>query len=151
VEDNGQGNAGRGRSTANTFPIGGNLTPNIKGQEFFDPVANLRLDQQWGFVGVSGALHDASGGYYGSTEGTGHPGDKFGWAVQVGGLLNNPFGLQGDTIAAEAVYSKGAAGYATAAFGPTEVFGSGRSVGLGTLAEGLFTTGTGVELTTVWS
>src|SRR5262249_30673423 len=47
VEDNGQGNAGRGRSTANTFPIGGNLTPNIKGQEFFDPVANLRLDQQW--------------------------------------------------------------------------------------------------------
>jgi hypothetical protein len=154
LEDNGQGNAGRGRSTDNltTGAI------DIKGQEFFDPVFNLRLDQQWGFVGVSGALHDASAGYYSGPggvllEGNGHPGDKFGWAVQVGGLLNNPFGLQGDTIAAEAVYSKGAAGYATAAWGPTQVFGSGRSVGLGTLVEGVFTSNpqSSVELTTVWS
>src|SRR5712692_4352768 len=70
LEDNGQGNAGRGRSAVdaslvNALTVGGN-TFNNKGQEFFDPVANLRLDQQWGFVGVSGALHDASGGYYSS-------------------------------------------------------------------------------------
>src|SRR5260370_15070842 len=130
LEDNGQGNSSRGRSTINAsaaaLGIGTNPFDN-KGQEFFDPVANLRLDQQWGFVGVSAALHDASGGYYSQVPGTlspcagqttanspvetcGHPGDKFGWAATVGGLLNNPFGLQGDTIAAEAVYSKGAAG-----------------------------------------
>ncbi len=165
LEDNGQGNAGRGRSTVNLSAPGGPI--DIEGQKFFDPVANLRLDQQWGFVGVSGALHDASAGYYSQVPGTlgpcvgqttpnspvetcGHPADKFGWAVQVGGLLNNPFGLQGDTIAAEAVYSKGAAGYATAAWGPTQMF-SGRTVGLGSLAEGVFTTGSSVELTTVWS
>src|SRR6266478_8913122 len=57
LEDNGQGNAGRGRSTinasqANALGIGTN-TFDIKGQEFFDPVFNLRLDQAWGFVGAS--------------------------------------------------------------------------------------------------
>ena len=29
-----------------------------------DIVVNLRVDQAWGFFGVSGALHDASGAYY---------------------------------------------------------------------------------------
>jgi hypothetical protein len=31
-----------------------------------DLIANLRVDQQWGFAGISAALHDASGGYYGA-------------------------------------------------------------------------------------
>ena len=159
LEDNGQGNAGRGRSTVNAsaaaFSVGGNTFDN-KGQEFFDPVANLRLDQQWGFVGVSGALHDASGGYYATgtqtlLEGNGHPGDKFGWAATAAFLVNNPFGLAGDTVAGQAVYSKGAAGYATSAWGPTAVFGSGLNAGLGWLAEGVYTNGSNVELTTVWS
>jgi hypothetical protein len=162
LEDNGQGNAGRGRSTVNlsqaNLAIGANTFDN-KGAEFFDPVFNLRLDQAWGFVGVSAALHDASGGYYaGPTtvsptlqEGNGHPGDKFGWAATAAFLVNNPLGLQGDAIAGQAVYSKGAVGYATAAWGPTAVFGSGLNVGLGWTEEGVFTTGSNVELTTVWS
>jgi hypothetical protein len=158
LEDNGQGNAGRGRSTidasAPVLGVGTNTFDN-KGAEFFDPVVNLRLDQAWGFVGVSAALHDASGGYYGSTttpvEGNGHPGDKFGYAATAAFLINNPLGLPGDTIAGQAVYSKGAAGYATAAWGPTAVFGSGLNLGVGWLAEGVFTTGNNVELTTVWS
>jgi hypothetical protein len=155
LEDNGQGNSGRGRSTINAsaaaLGVGTNTFDN-KGQEFFDPVVNLRLDQQWGFVGASAALHDASGGYYSPlTEGSGHPGDKFGWAVTAAALVNNPFGLPGDTIAAQAVYSKGAAGYATSAWGPTAVFGSGLNLGVGWLEEGVFTTGHNVELTTVWS
>jgi hypothetical protein len=170
LEDNGQGNSGRGRSTVNAsaaaFAVSGNTFDN-KGQEFFDPVANLRLDQAWGFVGASAALHDASGGYYSSAaaggcggtataagqvlESCGHPGDKFGWAVTAAALVNNPLGLQGDTIAAQGVYSKGAAGYATSAWGPTAVFGAGKNLGLGFLEEGIFTTGSNVELTTVWS
>src|SRR5262245_41332223 len=31
-----------------------------------DIIANLRVDQQWGFAGISAALHDVSGAYYGS-------------------------------------------------------------------------------------
>jgi Porin subfamily len=171
LEDNGQGNAGRGRSTINASAAAlgiGTNTFDIKGQEFFDPVFNLRLDQAWGFVGASAALHDASGGYYSQNPATlgacagqttanspvetcGHPGDKFGWAATVAALVNNPFGFAGDTIAGQAVYSKGAAGYATAAWGPTAVFGSGNNVGLGWMEEGVFTTGSNVELTTVWS
>src|SRR6266481_4134468 len=155
LEDNGGGNSGRGRSTINASAAALGISTNTfdnKGQEFFDPVVNLRLDQQWGFVGVSAALHDASGGYYSPwTEGRGHPGDKFGWAVTAAALVNNPFGLAGDTIAGQAVYSKGAAGYATSAWGPTAVFGSGLNAGLGWLAEGVYAPGTNVELTTVWS
>src|SRR5262249_1484397 len=103
LEDNSGANNGRGRSTVNFSAPAVSLasTPfDDKGVQFFDPVANLRLDQAWGFVGVSGALHDASGGYYaGGTvpttllEGNGHPGDKFGWAVTAAALVNNPFGL----------------------------------------------------------
>jgi Porin subfamily len=170
LEDNGQGNAGRGRSTIDAslpvLGVGTNTFDN-KGQEFFDPVFNLRLDQAWGFVGASAALHDASGGYYGATalnnpcpagiavntvgEGCGHPGDKFGWAATAAFLVNNPFGLAGDAIAGQAVYSKGAAGYATAAWGPTAVFGSGLNLGIGWMEEGVFTNGSNIELTTVWS
>ena len=31
-----------------------------------DIIANLRVDQAWGFAGVSAALHDASCAYYGT-------------------------------------------------------------------------------------
>jgi hypothetical protein len=162
LEDNGQGNSGRGRSTVNlsqtgALGIGTNAFDN-KGQEFFDPVANLRLDQAWGFVGGSVALHDASAGYYsagpagpGVLEGNGHPGDKFGWAATAAFLINSPFGLTGDTVAGQAVYSKGAAGYATVTWGPWATFNAGQKVSLGWMEEGVFTTGSNVELTTVWS
>ena len=171
LEDNGQGAGGRGRSTVNVaapnLAIAAN-TFDTKGPEFFDPVFNLRLDQAWGFVGVSAAAHDASGGYFSAiqgpfnpcpagvavnnfVEGCGHPGDKFGFAVSPAFLWNNPFGLAGDAVAAQAVWSKGAAGFATSIWGPTAVFGSGLDVGLGWLEEGIFTTRSNVELTTVWS
>ena len=117
----------------------------------------MRLDQAWGFVGVSAALHDASGGYYGAIEGNGHPSDKFGYAVSPAFLWNSPFGLTGDAIAAQGVWSKGAAGYATPLFGPTAVFGAGTTLGVGWINEGVYTAnangvgGTDVFLTTVWS
>jgi hypothetical protein len=173
-EDNGGAANARGRSTINLSAPALSLTSTTtfdnKGIEFFDPVFNLRLDQAWGFVGVSAALHDASGGYYsspvaapalgscpGSTganqvlETCGHPGDKFGWAVSPAVLWNNPFGLAGDAIAAQAVWSKGAMGYAVANNAPTAFFGSGLNLGLGFLNEGVFINGSNEELTTVWS
>jgi hypothetical protein len=165
LEDGGFGVGSRGRSTTNLAlgattttsagPLGvSTITYDNKGFQFFDPVVNLRLDQAWGFVGASGALHDASGGYYGTTatgaEIFGHPSDKFGWAATLGFTLTNVFGLQGDTIAGQGVYSKGAAGYATPAFGPTAYF-SGTSVALGWLAEGVYGASGGIDLTTVWS
>jgi hypothetical protein len=164
LEDNMSGSGGRGRSIVNlnqaSFAVGAPVILDNKGQEFFDPVFNLRLDQAWGFVGASAALHDASGGYYGNlvtgTEGTGHPGDKYGWAATVGFTLTSAFGLQGDSLGGQAVYSKGASGYATSSFGGSALF-SGQSVGLGWLVDGVYSgtlangNATNIELTNVWS
>jgi hypothetical protein len=160
AEDGGFGTGGRGRTTVNanmagSLPLAASVVTDIKGQTTLDPNLNVRLDQAWGFVGVSAALHDASGGYYGTTltgaDVNGHPGDKFGWAVSGSFLLTNVFGLQGDTIGAQATFSRGAAGYATANFGTKTVFGSGNSVGFGSIAEGVYVNGSGIELTDVWS
>jgi Porin subfamily len=87
LEDGGWSTGGRGRSTVNlasgSLPIGatdmtsafgaGEMATDVKGQQFFDPVFNLRLDQAWGFIGASFALHDASGGYYGTGYNCGSP------------------------------------------------------------------------------
>jgi hypothetical protein len=210
LEDGGFGSGSRGRSTINlaggSGPIGqsdvtsafglGVLWPDNKGQQFFDPVFNIRLDQAWGFVGASFALHDASGGYYGSSyncntpspvglggaqtglcgpnnvspgtsppyspantpvggananQTSGHPADKFGWAATVGFALVNVFGMAGDSLGAQAVYSKGAVGYNTAAWGPSLIYGSGQNMGMSYLVDGIFNTNTGVALTTNWS
>jgi hypothetical protein len=204
LEDGGWGTGGRGRTTINlaggsappgpsdvtdAFGLGTYFTDN-KGNQFFDPVFNLRLDQAWGFVGVSAALHDASGGYYGSgyncatpgvggaaaglcagannaspnssapvTPGTptpslttsGHPGDVYGWATAVGFTLTNPFGLAGDSMGANAVYSVGAVGYNTAQWGSSVFYGSGNKATIQYLVDGVYNTGTGVELNRTWS
>jgi hypothetical protein len=58
-----------------------------------DIIANLRVDQAWGFAGISAALHDASGAYYNTAPvvnacgvtlncvNNGRPEDKYGWAL----------------------------------------------------------------------
>jgi hypothetical protein len=52
----------------------------------------------------------------------------------------------------QAVYSVGASGYATAGLATgTQVFSGGQSVALGWVNDGVYSTGTGVQLTTVWS
>jgi hypothetical protein len=80
LEDGGWSQGGRGRATVNlaggSLHIGatdatsafgaGEMLTDVKGQQMFDPVLNIRLDQAWGFIGASFALHDASGGYYGT-------------------------------------------------------------------------------------
>jgi hypothetical protein len=166
LEDNSGTASARGRLIVNTNPafqavekqssfvlsIANPEVPDDAGVQFFDPIVNVRLDQEWGFLGVSGAIHNASGGYYGATEGTGHPPDAYGWAVTAGGVWNNPFGLNGDSLAAEAVWTKGASGFATPTLGPVASF-AGSKLGFGFLMDGIYngTTLTDVDLVTVWS
>jgi hypothetical protein len=177
LEDGGLGTGGHGRSTVN---LAGGFTPpaasntqtafgldyynsDIKGTQMFDPIFNIRLDQAWGFVGFSAALHDASGGYYGtcgsvsgscpapSLTTSGHPTDIFGYALSAALSLNNVFGMAGDTIGMQGVYSKGAAGYATGQFGAQLQYGAGNNAGMGWMVDGIYNTGTKVELTQVVS
>jgi hypothetical protein len=174
LEDNSGAANARGRFVANlsspAISLNSTVTFDAKGVEFFDPVFNLRLDQAWGFVGVSAALHDSSGGFYSNTaafpcigaspgttglnqvlETCGHPGDKFGWAASPAFLLSNPFGLEGDSIAAQGVWSVGATGYAFANNAGPWAFFAGTKLGLGFAEDGVFTNGSNMELTTAWS
>jgi hypothetical protein len=124
-----------------------------------DIVGNIRIDQAWGSAQISAALHDASGGYYGVSETTGHPDTKWGFAVAGGLRLNAPMIGPGDYFQAMVIYSEGATGYLSqtprsAAWNKWD----GQSVGYGFWTDGVYTTaalagGTGgsVELTTGWS
>ena len=84
-----------------------------------DIIANLRVDQSWGYAGISGALHQVAGGYFSTPIGAtdpcgafapcsalGHPPVKFGGAVAVGGDIYVPTG-PGDTLGVNFVYSDG--------------------------------------------
>ena len=114
-----------------------------------DLVLNARLDQSWGYAGVSVVAHDASGGYYNTPNNVnnGHPADKYGWAVGGGGQVNLP---GGDSAGIMVVVSEGATGYATNA-GHWQLYKGSTSVGHAWATDGVFDTGSKVELTRAWS
>jgi hypothetical protein len=156
------GTGDRGHLTSNVniapFALGATSYDN-KGWTFPDVVGALRIDQAWGYAQIAAALHDASGGYYGTTltgaEANGHPGDKVGFALTGGFTLNDILGMKGDTFGMQAAYAQGATGYVTRATAAFQVYGSGHSAGFGWATDGLFSgttgaNGTAIELTTVW-
>jgi hypothetical protein len=102
-------------------------------------------------------LHDVSGAYYGPNAaanvlpfggvGNGHPADKYGWAVAGGAKFN----LQGgDAAGFNVCYTEGAPGFCTNNNTFT-LYNSNTSVGMGWIADGVFSNGTQIELTRVWS
>ncbi len=138
-------NAGTTSDTA----FGGQSTA-LNGFRVPDLVLNARIDQAWGYVGASVAVHDASGAYYqtGNNVNNGHPAEKYGWAAAVGGQLNLP---GGDGVGINFVYSEGATGYAFNS-GPWQVYNASTSVGVGWIQDGIFDiTGTDIQLTRAWS
>jgi hypothetical protein len=147
-----RGRAGVLDGSQAAFAVNGVTTPDNLKFRSPDVVANLRIDQAWGYLAVSAAAHEASGAYYGTAnnQNNGHPSDKWGWAASVGGRINLP---GGDSFGASAVYSKGAARYAAKA-GSWQMYGQD-SVGVGWVSDGIFDNlsgiETGIELTEVWS
>jgi hypothetical protein len=148
-------------SLANQFGLGTESYDN-EGWKFPDVIGALRIDQAWGYAQIAAALHDASGGYYtgsaavdacganANCQTLGHPADAYGWAVTGGFTLNNVLGLKGDQFGMQAVYTVGASGYATRATGPFQVYSANQSAGFGWTTDGVYGTGTSVELTTAW-
>jgi hypothetical protein len=140
---------GAGQAGDPAFQAQGGQTFN-NGMRTPDIIANARIDQAWGFFGVSFASHDASGAYYGTPNNVanGHPSDKYGWAGAVGGQLN----LQGgDQVGANFVWSRGAAGFATNT-ATWQIYHASTSVGVGWGSDGIWDlpAGSDIELTTVW-
>ena len=113
-----------------------------------DIITNLRVDQAWGYAGISTAIHDASGAYYGRQQ---RQQRTSGRQVRLGvlglGLLN----LQGgDIIGVNFVYAKGATGYATNSSW-WQFYSNSNSRAMAWASDGIFGTGSDVELTEAWS
>jgi Porin subfamily len=125
---------------------------NYIGAQWPDVVANLRMDASWGAAQIMGAIHDASATYYGSTEGTGHPSDAVGFAVGGGVKINFPSIGAGDYFQTQINYAEGATGYVAVPAAGATGWGMyrGNSYGYGLQADGVYATGTDIELTTAW-
>ncbi|MBR0840368.1 porin [Bradyrhizobium liaoningense] len=129
---------------------GGTRSPDIVGQ--------VRVDQAWGLAQLSVAAHELHASYYGANEATGHPSDKWGWAIQGAlSIKNIPTG-PGDSINLQAVYTDGASRYnfqnlfpqSFFMYGSTGVSGAYQSVGFAGVADGVFTTGSSIETVKTW-
>ncbi len=123
-----------------------------------DIVANLRVDQAWGSAQIMGAAHQVKPLYYLNSEISGHPDNKWGFAVGAGIKLNAPMIGQGDYFQAQVNYTQGAPRYAFQAVAGTWAYRVGDSAAVGNLLEGVYG-GSGfnaannseVELTTAWN
>ncbi|MGJ4886619.1 porin [Bradyrhizobium sp. HKCCYLR20261] len=129
---------------------GGNVAPDIVGM--------VRVDQAWGLFQASFAAHDNHTAYYGATEVTGHPADKWGWAAQLAlSIKNIPTG-PGDTINIQGVYTNGASRYNFHSLLPNNYAmygGTGnplayQSIGIAGIADSVFATGGEQQLTTTY-
>lgn len=118
-----------------------------------DVITNLRIDQAWGYLGVSTAIHDVSGGYYTTPGqvGNGHPSTTYGWAASFSGSFNL---AGGDNFGFNFVWTKGAPGYAFNS-GNWQIYNSSQSVGVAWIVDGLFDStrpeGQQIQLTQAWS
>ncbi|WP_050399769.1 porin [Bradyrhizobium embrapense] len=134
---------------------GGN---DIAGSASPDFVGMLRVDQSWGLFQASVAAHDNHAAYYGATELTGHPSDKWGWAGQLAlSIKNLPTG-PGDSVNMSGVYSHGASRYSFhdygsstfAMYGGSGLPGVYQSLGFAGVSDAVFVAGSGMELTTTY-
>jgi len=130
--------------------IGGSRAPDL--------VASLRVDQAWGLFQASVVAHDNHAAYYGATEITGHPDDKWGWAGQLAFSIKNLPTGPGDSINVTGVYANGASRYVFndymsttwARYGGANLAGAYQSLGLAGLSDSVFVAGAGQELTTTY-
>jgi hypothetical protein len=168
LEDGGMLAGSRGRVTTDisqfafgNAALGSGTSLDNAGNQFFDPVMGLRIDQSWGYASVTGAFHNDSGGYYNNALNStntnlantivqGHPGDVWGYAGSAGFLLTDFMGLKGDTFMAQANYGKGASGYVVKGTG-TWASRSGNNIGSGSIIDGIFADNTSVDLSTAYA
>jgi Porin subfamily len=159
---------GWGLGTLATTQLGGQGL-NQRGYSVPDIIGNLRVDQSWGYVGVTGAIHQVAASYYtagapapcgGPIEACGNPSNRYGWAVSGGGQVIIPGTLR-DTFGANVVYSEGAVGFATRG-ALWQLYRSSNSAGFGWANDGIYDNTspgcvgllncqTAIQLTQAWS
>ncbi len=136
--------------------LGATAAPDIVGQ--------LNVTQAWGMAQLSVAAHDNHAGYYlnsgaGNTI-TGHPDDKWGFAVQGALSISNIPTGPGDGINVSAVYTNGATRYniqdlasgagAWTTFAGTNVGGVLGKIGVGVAPDTVFNFGGQQQAISTW-
>ncbi|NEW86202.1 porin [Rhodopseudomonas sp. WA056] len=141
----------------------GNGTNYTAGTNVPDIVGKIRVDQAWGLFQVSAAAHQIRASYYTpALETSGHPSDKWGFAVLAAlSLKNLPTGA-GDSINLDATYADGATRYVIGGTSPNAFAmysdssaGVYQSVGFGSAPDGVFggtnnLNGTGISTVKAW-
>jgi len=131
-------------------------TSSAVGTKWPDVVLALRVDQAWGSAQIMGAIHNAAGQYYGSSDTSGSTDNAVGWAVGAGFKLLAPMIGAGDYLQAQVNYSEGASGYVNASYANTYSQYTGGSYGFGIISDGVYGgtlaggSTTNVQLTTAW-
>jgi hypothetical protein len=146
-----------GSGTAGNLGIG--PASAAQANQWPDIVANLRVDQAWGSAQLMGAIHNVAGTYYNGfgvpaalsgSDAAGSPSDEIGWAIGAGIKLNAPMIGQGDYLQMQVNYSEGARKYVDFSYNNMYSLFNGGTYGIGIGSDGVFTTGSGIELTTAW-
>lgn len=154
-------------STSSTLKLGSDPTDSHATQTYPDFYGSLHIDRPEGFFAVTGGVHNVNAGYYagngsgpfaafkcaqGGTTLCGHPSDKVGTFVAVGGEYKIPGANGGDRIGAGFRYAVGASQFgAGSTLASPDLFDGGNNVAIGWTSDGVFVNGSGIELTTTWS
>jgi hypothetical protein len=157
-----------GSSGFGTCVGGGGVSPNtgqtndMEGDNFWNPVVNLRIDQSWGFAAISGAMQEVDSAYYNNainstnpsfadTIAQGHPGDTYGYAGSIGFTLTDFLGLKGDSLAMVVNGAHGAAAYAFNAQGGYFQYAGSSHIAYTQTADAVYANGTQAYLSNAWS
>jgi hypothetical protein len=163
----------RNKSIANlsvnsTLKVGSEATDSHATQTWPDLYGALHIDEPQGFFALSGGAHNVNASYYAGNgiakgpfagftcaqPGTlvcGHPGDKVGYFVQVGGEYKLP-GLDGDRIGAGFRYGVGASQFGGGSqLASPDLFDGNNNVAIGWITDGVFVNGSDIELTSTWT
>jgi hypothetical protein len=145
--------------SASTYFAGtGSGLNNYAGTQIPDIVGKIRVDQAWGLFQVSAAAHQIRASYYVPTlETSGHPDDKWGFAVLAAlSFKNLPTG-KGDTLNLDATYADGATRYVIGGTSPNAfaMYGSSnagayQSVAFASSPDGIFGNGGQIQTVKSW-
>jgi hypothetical protein len=157
---------GIGNLSNNVTTVGSQPTTAFGPYQHPTPWLNFAVNQAWGRFGASAIFNKVNATYYTSTatglgncpvnqtgtSGCGAPDDKWGWAVLSGIDIKAPWAGPGDHFGGYFNYGVGASAYSGGSnLNSPGLFGSGNTVALGVISDGVFVNGGQFELTTAWT
>lgn len=146
-----------GLAAATNFGYG---VTNQAGTSAPDLVGKVQVDQAWGMFQLTAAAHNNRAAYYNGLETSGHPQDKWGFAVGAALQIKNiPTGA-GDDIKVQGVYTNGATRYniqdlagaagSAVIYGSSNIVGIYNNLGIGFAPDSVFAVNGGHELVETW-